>query len=121
VRFELDFDEADGVIKMQINGKDKGVVFTGEPLLLQPWACGNPADMQTPVRGRQSHAHNVAVMCAGLKGKALHPAIAFYSSGRTITALSVEGPISAPSAANVPTGASRWDPQAHRALSRGEN
>lgn len=70
VRFELDFDEADGVIKMQINGKDKGVVFTG------------------------------------LKGKALHPAIAFYSSGRTITALSVEGPISAPSAANVPSGAS---------------
>ena len=55
VRFELDFDDADGVLRLWINDVPKGIAFSG------------------------------------LRGLALYPAVAFYSSGRAISVSWVEG------------------------------
>jgi hypothetical protein len=57
IRFELDFDEGDGIMRTFINDMDRGVAFKG------------------------------------LAGLELFPAIQFYSSGRSVTLVRVEGPL----------------------------
>ena len=37
VRFELDFDEADGVIRFFVNDLDRGIAFTGEGTAAATW------------------------------------------------------------------------------------
>ena len=96
IRLELDMDE--GTMRVVVNEADQGVCFTGMQV-----RCTTPASAPAAPRLTPSWRSCATVSCLtppcslwvgsfGHQGYEVWPAIQFYSSGRIVRVLKLEGP-----------------------------